>query len=195
MEMIKMHKLESLVLVTSNKQKLKEYQDMGLPFSVSEGQDLPEIIADPLTVALYKAKAAGKNRLVEDTILMINGEEVIDIRWRIKELANYTEENPEIKWVVTLGYNTGEFIQLYQGVVECEIVSDVDVNNIPLDAVAFDPYLRPKGESRSFYQLWKDGVKASFSPRTIAAQMLLNEDVVMSESVDAIPEWKGCYQS
>lgn len=188
--------MESVFLVTSNWQKLEEYRSYGLPFEVREGIDIKEVESDSLTVAIYKALAAGEGAMVEDSVLMIDGKEAIDIRWRVQELVEQMQaNNSDIQWLVTLAHYKGDAIYMYRGVLECEIVQDIDFDNVPEDAFAFDPFLSPKGLNVSLYELGKRGEKDLHSPRFKAVKAFLEKDYFMSITVDSVPEWKGAYQN
>jgi hypothetical protein len=41
-------------LVTSNKRKLREYKEYIPELTAKEGEDLPEVLSDDVTVAIYK---------------------------------------------------------------------------------------------------------------------------------------------
>lgn len=188
--------MSSVFLVTSNPQKLAEYRSYGLPFEVRKGVDIKEVVSDSLTVAIYKALAAGENALVEDSVLTINGVEVIDIRWRIQELVEEMQETrPDIQWLVTLAHHKGDVIEVFRGVLDCEIVSGIDFDNVPEDAFAFDPFLSPKELNTSLYDLGKRGEKDLHSPRYQAVQEFLNKSPMNVVTVSDIAEWKGEYQN
>ena len=185
----------STFLTTSNQQKLAEYRAMGLEFPVVEGLDIKEVDADFCTVAQYKALSAGAGALVDDTILTFDGEEMVDVRWRVQELVESARlSQPDIRWIVTLAHHTGQTIDLYKGVIVCDLVMDLDFDNVPEDAFAFDPFLKPKGEDHSFYELSKMGRKGEFSPRNLAIQAFKDNKPFMQVSVADLPEWTGGYQ-
>lgn len=174
---------------TSNKQKLQEYKDMNLNFEVIQGQDLKEVKSDALTVSIYKAIDSGLNILVEDTILKVNGQEIVDIRWKFDEVAKM--DNPIIEWIVNLSIVDNGYVYVYTGIVQCDFVnSDFD----PFGPNAFDPFLKPKGVSETFYELNLKGIKKDFSPRTIAAQNLLDGNYIFKDKVSKFKKWSGDYQ-
>lgn len=182
---------KNLKLSTSNAQKIRDYKSLGLQdIEIIEGKDLKEVHADSSTVALYKAIEAGTNILVEDSILVINGEEIVDIRWKLDEIATF--DNPKIQWIVNLSILDNGFIYIYQGISHCDLVqSDMD----PFGPHAFDPFLRPKDTHLSFYDLDMKGRKADHSPRTYAVNNLLNGDFLKKVALANVPEWTGDYQS
>src|SRR5688500_5533948 len=79
--------LTGLKIVSSNRTKIAEYQRLsqGL-IEISAGQDLREILGTPDEIAFYKAIEAGAGLIVEDSILIVDGEPLIDIKWRLPEL-------------------------------------------------------------------------------------------------------------
>ncbi len=75
-------------LVTSNQQKLKEFQRYLPSLTVDKGLDLPEVNGTKEEVAIYKALHAGTDHMVEDTILIVDGQEIVDIRFKMDELSS-----------------------------------------------------------------------------------------------------------
>lgn len=186
--MSKIHNI--LKLSSSNKQKIAEYKAFNIKgMTVVAGEDHKEVKADADTVALYKAMSAGENIIVDDTILVVNDEEVVDIRWKLDEVAKM--DSPKIQWIVTLSVQDGDFIYIYKGVVDCDTrESDMD----PFGYHAFDPFLSPKGVEESFYQLDLKGEKAKYSPRTKAIEKLMIGDFYKKVSISEIKPWTGEYQ-
>lgn len=179
-----------LIISSSNKQKINEYKDMGIPnLKVIEGKDYKEVKADAEKVALYKALSAGENVIVDDTILEIDGEEIIDIRWKLKEISEM--KNVGVVWRVTLSIKDGDYVYLYKGETVCELVeSDKDPNGYH----AFDPFLKPKGRNQSFYELYLEGEKENYSPRTKAIKKLLEGKYDIKKPISELPDWVGEYQ-
>ena len=187
---------ENIILSTSNERKILEFSRFGLTFDVIKGSDLKEVKSTIDAVILYKAIAAGDNVLVEDTVLVINGEEIVDIRWKIEELSLL--KNPKIQWICSLGIIDNGTFYKYQGLVDCELVDNINCINIPNDAFGFDPYLMPctSGllKSCSFYELEKLGIKDDFSPRKHAVDNLMNGFFVEEKQVSDVSSWNGDYQ-
>ena len=180
-------------MLTSNKHKIAEYTALGLPFTVAQGDDLPEVVADPVTIVKYKALAAGSKAIVEDTILEVDGEEIIDIKWRVQELSNI-DKPVNIDWVVTIGFNTGTHIEISQHRTHCSLKHGVVYDDIPSDAIAFDPFLIPDGVDKTFYELYKLGLKSKYSPRTQAADKLMKGEPDFIFNNDEILPWVGDFQ-
>lgn len=179
----------NIKISTSNQQKLREYKDMNLNFEVIKGKDLKEVKSDALTVAIYKAIDAGKNILVEDTILKINDKEIVDIRWKFDEVLKM--DNPIIEWIVNLSIVDNDYVYVYTGVVHCDFIqSSFD----PFGPHAFDPFLKPKGINETFYELDLKGIKKDFSPRSIATKKLLSGNYSYKEKVSKFKKWNGEYQ-
>ena len=183
-----------LKFLSSNKFKINEYRALGLDFQVEAGPDLPEVVADPITIVKYKSLLSGKDTIVEDSILTIDGEEVIDIRWRINELA-LIDSSPDIRWVVTIGHNDGANINIYQAESKCTHVKGITPESVPEDAIAFDPYLSPEGTDKSFYELMKDGTRKEYSPRTFVMCKFLKFSPDIVFPISDIKEWDGEYQT
>lgn len=191
-----------MILITSNKNKLNELIRLGLPISETKNIDLPEVLSDPTTVALYKSIEAGSNTLIEDTILTIGGEYIVDIRWRINEIIGLSEKTT-INWVVTLAHNDGYKISIYTGEIPCKInpkclMFDFKKSD---DSFGFDEYLIPqmndnKGHENklSLYELEKKGCKDCFSPRKIAVDNFISGKKTTSVLVSDLLPWKGKFQ-
>lgn len=188
---------KNIMLNTSNENKIKEFKRFGLPFSVSKGVDIKEIQSDIDNVILHKALDSAENILVEDTVLIVNGEEVVDIRWKIKEIQEMS--NPDILWVTSLAIKSDGFIYIYRGKTQCSLIEDADKLIIPNDAFGFDPLLKPivnnKIINKTFYQLEKELIKDNFSPRKIAVENLLSSNYMSMIKVNSISKWTGLYQN
>lgn len=181
---------KSLKLSSSNKQKITEYTNFNIPgLVVVKGEDYKEVRSDALTVSIYKALSAGEGVIVDDTILEINGEEVVDVRWKLEEVSKM--DNPKITWIVTLSVLDEGFVYVYKGVVDCD-TRDSDMD--PMGYHAFDPFLAPKGIKDSFYQLDLKGEKSLHSPRTRAIEKLLSGDYEVKIPSSQISPWTGDYQ-
>ena len=187
---------KNIKLSTSNKQKIEEFKSFGLTFAITEGKDLKEIADTSRNVIIHKALDSGEGILVEDTVLLINGKEVVDIRWKIKELS--TLKNPIIQWVTSLAILDNGKVYVYTGETDCSLIDNAETLNVPDDAFGFDPYLVPSPNGfkspYTFYELKKRGEKSMFSPRKFATEALLNG--IYSDVIDAstIPAWEGDYQ-
>lgn len=183
------------ILVSSNQNKLKEFARFGLDMEMEAGRDLPEVQSDPLNVVIYKALAAGQDRVVEDTCLIVNGQAVVDIRWKLEELrALSADQRPVIEWVTLLGHNTGKEVKVYRGSVMCELSGRDTSEQLPSDVFGFDADIRPVGEQLSFYQLEKQGQKDLYSARKMAALAMLDGKSISVMKVDDIQPWIGEYQ-
>lgn len=187
----------NITLTTSNKNKIKEFKRFGLSFDVSKGLDLKEVDSNIDDVILYKAIDAGENLLVEDTVLVINDEEVVDIRWKINELTK--EKNPQIKWITSLAIVDDGFIYIYRGEIDCALVENAKELIAPKDSFGFDPYLRPildgKPVDQSFYDLEKENLKDNFSPRKMAVSQLNNGLFFAMIKKTSVAKWNGQYQN
>jgi len=181
----KMFENKELFIVTSNTKKLKEYNDFGLNIKAKPGKDLPEVDSDIDDVIIYKSLDAGINTIVEDTVLIVDGVEVVDIRWRIKEM---NEDNPAT-WVVSLGLNDGKKIKVYRGYINGMLVKKDDITGF-----GFDEYFVPFGTDMTLGELDRIGKKPEYSARKIAVENLLEGNLYFDIDINDIVEWKGGYQ-
>lgn len=178
-------------LVSSNKFKLKEFQRFGLDIDIQEGLDLKEVLGTSKEVVIYKAIEAGENLLVEDTILEVDGVEIVDIRKKIDQLSQY--KGKEATWRVSLACLVNGEVLYSTAVIKGEIKeSQTD----PEKAFGFDPYFYPNSDMNlSLHSLELLGLKDSFSARKMAIENFLNENENFEKiSLDSIPKWKGEYQ-
>lgn len=189
---------KNIQLTTSNKNKIAEYARFGLPFDVAEGMDLKEVLSNIEDVILHKALDAGKGKLVEDTVLTINDEEIVDIRWKLSELT--TMDSPKIKWTTSLAILDDDgFVYIYVGSIPCNLIKDAE-NVVPEDdAFGFDPYLIPETNNpelqKTFYELEKLDMKDLVSPRKMAVQELINGIYFAKINANQVPKWTGQYQN
>jgi len=178
-----------MFLITSNYKKLEEFRRIIPTIEARKGNDLPEVDGTPEEVVIYKAIQSGRDSVVEDTILNINGEDIVDIKWKIDELKNYNGI-PNAYWSVILGYNDGENIRLYKGVTH-GIINPCSKD----DGYGFDPYFIPLGSNKSFGLLEQEGLKDEFSPRKKALLNLKNDNPYKILKIKEIPGWTGKYQN
>lgn len=179
-------------IVTSNANKIAEFNRFGLDVEAVKGLDLKEVVADSETVAIYKAIEAGNGLIVEDTILEIEGKEVVDIRYRMDNLEGCIAK--QARWIVTLAMKDGDVIRLARGVIEGTIGESNDHGKPGV--FGFDAVFYPKNaKGLSLFQLESLGTKDDFSARKMAVKSFLSKDKLYSE-VDgsSIDPWKGEYQ-
>jgi XTP/dITP diphosphohydrolase len=175
-------------LITSNETKLKEFQRILPEIESVPGTDLKEILGSPEEIVLYKSLAAGEGFIVEDTILLIEGKEVVDIKWKIDELKNF-KSLKEASWQVIIGYNNGIDIELYKGIINGVIVPDSSDKGY-----GFDPYFLPDGSDITLAVLESEGKKDSFSARQQALLNLKNRKIHKKIQIETLPVWQGKYQ-
>jgi len=171
-----------MLFVTSNENKLREFREYFPEIRAEKGADLPEVDADPDTVVLYKALAAGAGRVVEDTILTVEGEEVVDVRWKIEHLP----VGASAVWEVRLGYNDGNEIHIYKGEVPGKIVEAAGAG------FGFDPVFLPEGSDKTLGELGEK--KRLFSARRLALEAFKNGRPWKTVKISEVPEWTGDWQ-
>lgn len=174
------------ILVSSNENKIAEFRRFGLKFDVQKGADIKEVDGDMDEVIIHKSISAGVNKIVEDTILVIEGEEIVDIRYRINEFS----KNSYAEWVVSLGYNDGVSVRVYRGVIKGRIIKTKDISGF-----GFDSYFIPEGSDKTLSELDKIGEKDSFSARKIAVYNLLKDKYVLKININDIKNWNGKFQN
>lgn len=179
-----------MIIVSSNKTKIKEIQSyLGDSIQIESGKDLSEVLGNIDEVITYKALDAGDGFVVEDTILLINGEEIVDIRWKLNQL----EEGDEATWITSIGYNHNGKITVFRGYQKGLITK-----NQGTDGFAFDPYFIPIELVDSYNALTLTQLgekKANYSARVFALQNLVKNCHVFEVDIKDIPAWTGKYQN
>lgn len=177
--------MKNLILMSSNKDKLKEFQQFIPDIKMKKGPDLKEVDGTKEEVALYKSLISGEGTVVEDTILLIDNKEVVDIKWKIKSL----KERVSASWITTLAVNQDGFIYLYEGCINGEIVPE----KFTEDSFGFDSVFKPENSDMTLHDL-KDK-KENFSARKLAIEKLKNNDFYFKKAVKDIPKWNGDWQN
>jgi len=177
-----------MIILTSNLEKIREIKEINPTLKIEIGPDLEEVLADKDTVIIYKSLAAGEGYVVEDTILEIDGKEIVDIKWKLKSL----KEGMKLKWIISFGYHTGTHIKVYRG----EVDGIITIPTIfPENAFGFDLYFKPLGMNKTLYELQKEGLKNQFSPRALAIKALLLDTPIIIKDINTIKQWTGNYQN
>lgn len=190
-----------MIFSTSNKTKIEEFKKYIPALKFINGPDIKEVAGDYLDVIIYKSKDMGPGFLVEDTILIVNGIEVVDIKWKIDEL----KENDKAKWITTLAFNDGQEISVYKGSIDGVITKKKGS-----EGFAFDPYFIPIElmnknmldfdinydlQGLTLAELDNLGFKYLFSARKKAIDNLKKNKSLFIKKLKEIPEWTGSYQN
>ncbi|WP_410951724.1 non-canonical purine NTP pyrophosphatase [Pseudomonas sp. S1(2024)] len=185
------NRLEGLKIVSSNKTKINEYRRLsGNTIEVQPGTDLPEILGTPDQIALYKALEAGEGLIVEDSILVVDGEPLIDIKWRLEELTQRAQHEPcKLVWEVRLAYLRDGLVKVFLGTLEGRLR--------PWDVAGsgYDPIFNVLGVGQSLARLEIRGLKDQYSARARAFKALLADQHHISIDQSALPAWTGAYQN
>lgn len=178
-------------IITSNQNKINEYKRFGiLSLEVISGKDIREVSGTSEEVVLYKAIEAGEEVIVEDSILEIDGVEIVDIKYQLKNLKNHAGK--EAKFKVSLGYLQNGVIKTYSATLTGNIQ---DVKK-PEVCFGFDYCFFPTNSIYSLHELELQGheFKDKFSPRKQAILKLLNNQYDNMYKIEDIKPWNGEYQ-
>lgn len=180
--------LPKFALVTSNARKIREYRELIPNLRVEEGQDLPEVDADDETVAIYKAVDNGPYTISEDTSLEVEGENIgVNLKWFKEKIPTFVGK--KAYWKVLLAKNDGEYIKVYEGFVEGEIVASEDTSS-------FDKYFKVTKFDKLLGELkMTDTDPALYSARAMAARNLRQDRFIARKRIKFIPKWTGKYQN
>ena len=174
-----------LSINTSNVNKLKEFKRLfkarGIELQVSN-KDLKEIVADPISVVVNKASQLGKNIIVEDTSLEIEGEDIgINIRWLLNNLSKYTGK--KAIWTVLLAYQKNDgLVYVYQGQIKGTIVLSKG------KGFGFDPFFKPDNNNFTLAETKPD----AFNARAKAVLNFTKDKFIAFKK--PIVNWDGAWQ-
>lgn len=180
--------LSHFTLLTSNADKIAEFSRFGLAdILFAQGEDLDEVDGTPDEVIVYKAIAAGAMRIVEDSVVLIDGDPVVDIRWKLANLGGLLGK--KIDFEVRLGVNDGTSVHVFKGIASGCIVEPRGSGGF-----GFDPFFEETETSMTFAELAEKGMKDVCSPRLEAVSRLLAWDVEFATSIASVPFWEGSMQ-
>lgn len=178
-------------IISSNQNKINEYKRFGISnLEVITGKDIREVLGTSEEVIIYKAIEAGEEVIVEDSILEIDGFEIVDIKYQLQNLKNYAGKVAKFK--VSLGYLQNGVIKTYSATLKGHIQ---DVKK-PEVCFGFDYCFFPTNSIYSLHELELQGTvfKDHFSPRKQAILKLLNNQYDNLHNIEDIKPWNGEYQ-
>lgn len=182
-----------LVLVSSSREKLAEFRELGLGIDLEPGRDLPEADSrDAIEVVVHKALAAGEGRVVEDSSLDVEGAEIgANVRW----LAGQLGRDPSlfgkraVHTVLLAVFQHGE-VRVFRGELDGTVVPERG------SGWSFGPSFSPDGSGGlTLAEIEALGRKSEFSARRRAAEAMLAGDCVHRVRAERVPAWKGAWQN
>jgi inosine/xanthosine triphosphate pyrophosphatase family protein len=181
-------------LVTSNKFKLKEFKRFGLNLDIASGLDLDEVDGTPEEVIIYKAIEAGNGLMVEDTILIVDNVEIVDIRDRIQELD--TLIGKKATWKVSIACVIDDEIHIASSEVDGTIGKP---NHDLSKSFGFDPFFYITNDtlprSVSLSTLEELEMKDQYSARKQCVDNFINKkNDFKIINLNDVPKWEGKYQ-
>lgn len=180
--------LSGLKLVTSNQRKLEEIRSFGIEgLEIEAGRDLPEVDGTPDEIIFYKALEAGRNRIVEDSVMYVDGAPMIDARWRIGDAENWAGK--QARWESRFGINRVDVIEIYFGAVD-------GIYTTPRVLIGeYDPYFLIPEEGKTLSELAVEGRKEPYSARKRAADNLCAGNTHLVSRTTDLALWTGAFQS
>lgn len=176
-----------LRLVSSNVRKLEEYRRFGVEdLQVETGVDLNEVDGTALEVIIHKAIAAGPSRIVEDSVLVVEGETFVDARWRLDSVHEWFGKRAT--WIVNLGVNEDGIVSVYTGTV------DGVFQPARGEGWDYDPYFLIEQEDMTLAQLENAGRKDEYSVRNRAARNMIDNVPAERTAIEDVQEWSGGFQ-
>ena len=173
--------IQKYIFNTTNDKKFEEYKKFG--FDVERSiEDIPEIVSDPYTLIIHKAKLAGKNIIVEDTSFDVEGADIgINIKYKVQEVKNYIG-NEATERVLLAVLKEDNYIYVYEAEMHGKIIQATTAG------WAYEPYFMPHGSNVSLAQHKPDHLNAR---KKIVNDFIANKWKMFSK----IPEdWDGEWQ-
>ena len=171
---------------SSNTRKVKEYLSFFREHNKHPkllNNNLPEIDADPISVAAYKASMSGEDIIIEDTSLDIEREDVgVNLKHKINEVHFYVDHKAILR--VLLAFQHQGSIYVYEGKLAGKIIkakTKADQSNI-------DAIFLPEGQKLSL---------AQNMPNELNVRYLATKNLFMGNPVAIIPvmhSWNGPWQ-
>lgn len=179
----------SYYIVTSNKEKIKEYEKYGCPYPSKNGLDLKEPDAEIEEIVVYKCQQNGVGSITEDTCLFIDNCPYAGnlIRFIQETLTDYIGNKAVCE--VAIGKHNGDNIHIFIGRINGIIVQDRSNGK----AFGFDGCFLPEGSTKTLWELDQEDNKHLFCARYRALQLMLNNQPESIFSSDH-PEWNGPWQ-
>ena len=183
--------ISDLILVTSSAIKLREYKAFSTPgLTILPGDDLKEVMADADTIIAYKAINAGEARLVEDTILIVDGEPWVDVKWKIPGLLrNEVTPGTPLTWQVRLGVLWQGHVYTFLGETHGHVCP------FTVKGGGMDPIFWIEVAQASLAQLDARGEKDPYSARRLALENLLAQKPHRIVDANSLAPWTGDYQN
>lgn len=176
--------IEFMFVLTSNHHKINEYKEFGIEARL--GPNMDEVLGTIDEVITYKIISSEPYTLVEDTVLEIAGQEIVDIKFKLKHIS----EHENASWITSLGYHDNTHLYVYRGIIKGKIVSPVIEHE-----TSFEPYFMPLGANITLYELKQKGLKGKFSARRAALEAYRNAEPIFFRKISDVPEWEGKYQN
>lgn len=183
--------LQDFTLVTSNPVKIAEYQRFSNTLlRLEHGSDLDEVDGTPDEVIIHKALAAGPGRMVEDSIMVIDDQPMVDIRWRLGDLLAGEITHPaKAIWQVRLGILHDGVVYAYMG----ETFGTICAYDTP--GFGIDPIFLVDGVAKTLSALDKAGTKDPVSARKFAFDNVVSESPYLAVRATDVAPWAGRYQN
>jgi XTP/dITP diphosphohydrolase len=125
--------------------------------------------------------------IVEDSVVLIDGHPMVDIRWKLAELGSVVGK--PIDFEVRLGVNDGSSIHVFKGKTSGRIVAPRGDGGF-----GFDSFFEVDDTGMTLAELAASGQKDANSPRMGAIKQLIVWDADFSTEMKAVPTWRGPMQ-
>lgn len=180
-----------IILKSSNAYKISEFTRLlkDTEVKVEPGEDLKEVLSNIDEVITYKSFMAGEGVLVEDTTMIINGKEEVEVKWKYKDL----QTGDQVRWFISLGVLIEGKIKVYKGFLD----TIVD-RSLGEEGEAFEPFLIPlrdNPEKLSYTVLSQKINKDIIDPRADAVRKFLADTPDFEVDAAELSPWTKQWQN
>lgn len=175
--------MQKYTLNTTNDKKYEQYLLFGMNFPRTKIEQ-KEIISDPYTVAIYKAKMAGKNVIVEDTSFDVEEEDIgIHIKYKVNYLDKCIGKKASERILLSV-LKDDNYIYVYESLIHGKIEKPKNTQY----GWAYEPYFIPEGQIKPL---------SEYKPNFLNGRKRVSDAFNLNywKIITTIPEdWTGSWQ-
>lgn len=175
--------MDNFTFLTSNSYKIEQYKLFNAGFDIQKGEDLPEILSNSNEIIIFKSKMSGVGTVVEDSIIIVDNVEIVDVKWRYREFFG-----KDAIWKTSIGINDGKHIYVFSAEIPVKITDNTSAagfedNIIPL-------INNPEFKSASFLI-----GNIETSARGLAVERVKQWVPNFHISINDVGDWSGAWQN
>lgn len=170
-------------LLTTSSHKIAEYLSLGIEAKRSD--PFREVKGSLDEVVIYKVLQVPANILVEDTILRLDGEDIVESKYTLPPINVATDAS----WITSLGFHDGEQLYIYRGELSGRLNGP-----IPESTKSLATFFVPNGAERTLQDLRDDGLGLQYSARRAAVDAFRESRPALVKLISEVPQWTGPFQ-